>query len=233
MPLIPSTTLLYTHALSLLTISYFLLTTPLTLLTSTPILILGEAMHIRPASFQPSPSRLSKGLIALSSQSTELLGILGVILLSYATIELLFAPGLSISSTLHHQSPNTTTTSSSKRRTDRSQIGEELYALTASQSSHLNLAFLHIIAGGALCSWIYIFHSARSGPFLPKSASSGGGIGGQQLGDVLGNQVVFSAAFMDMLFWGYLWTVIREERREVLGRVERMKADAEEEDDED
>ena len=50
---------------------------------------------------------------------------------------------------------------------------------------------------------------------------------------MLANQIVFSASLMDMLFWGYLWTVIRDERREVLGRVQMLReGDDEEEEDE-
>ena len=45
------------------------------------------------------------------------------------------------------------------------------------------------------------------------------------IGALVGNQVVFSAGLMDMLFWGYLWTVLREERREILGKVQALRED--------
>ncbi|RMZ80442.1 hypothetical protein DV737_g3001, partial [Chaetothyriales sp. CBS 132003] len=212
MPLIPSSTLVYAHAGTLLTIAYFLLTAPVQLLTSAAFIILGEAMHIRAASFQPSPSRLQKGLPALSAQSTQLLAIVGVVLASYALTQLIFAAGLAVPGSLVQKKQSggggraTADTgfaqSRSHNNAGKGQRGEELHTLVTAQAQYLNVAFVHVAVAGGLCA---------------------------ALGDVLGNQVVFSVALVDMLFWGYLWTVIREERREVVQRVQQIRAEEEEE----
>ncbi|RMZ90141.1 hypothetical protein DV736_g2648, partial [Chaetothyriales sp. CBS 134916] len=149
MPLIPSSTLVYAHAGALLTIAYFLLTAPVRLLTSAAFIILGEAMHIRAASFQPSPSRLSKGLPGLSAQSTQLLAIVGVVLASNALTHLLFAGGLAVPASVQKQSGGgraTADTNHARSRTlnaGKARRGEELHTLVAAQAQYLNVAFVH------------------------------------------------------------------------------------------
>ena len=48
MPLLSSYLLITTHALTTLTTSYLLLTRPSIIVSSSPVWVLGESMHIRP-----------------------------------------------------------------------------------------------------------------------------------------------------------------------------------------
>ncbi|RMD42181.1 hypothetical protein DV735_g2922, partial [Chaetothyriales sp. CBS 134920] len=166
-------TLLYAYAGALLTIAYSLLTSPVQVLTSAALIlgILGEAMHIREASFQPARARLDKGLPALSAQSTQLLAIVGLVLAGFAFALFVFAAGLG-----------------------------EMYALVAAQAQFLNIALVQVLVSGGLCVWIYVLHSGRSEDFFSSSSSStlslpSGGF--STIGDVLGNQVVFSNDAVD------------------------------------
>jgi Increased loss of mitochondrial DNA protein 1 len=213
MPLLPSSLLLRTHSLALLTTSYFLLTAPLTLLNSAPIWILGEAMHVRPAQFQPSINPLTKNSLLIDEGTSELLAVIALVLAAQALIQLVFSSGLTSPSGLK----------SGGRGGSKARLGEELHTTLSSQASHLTLAFVHVAASGLLVAWIYLIHSSRN--LLSNSSPM---IIPGSLGSILGNQVVFSTALMDMLFWGYLWTVIRDERREVLSAVQRMRADEDE-----
>lgn len=182
-------------------------------------------MHIHPAQFQPSLNPLTSQPISLDEETLEVLGIVGVLLAVMGVTQLVFSGGLS--------PPASLGTSQSKSggagsKGSKARLGEEIHTTITAQSSHLNLAFIHVCGAGALVAWIYLFHSSRN--FLSTSSSlSSPKTQAGSLAAVLGNQVVFSAALMDMLFWGYLWTVIREERREVLTKVQGMRA--EEEDD--
>jgi hypothetical protein len=46
---------------------------------------------------------------------------------------------------------------------------------------------------------------------------------------LLANRVTFTAGLADMLFWGYLWTVLKDEGREIGGLLARRR-EIEEED---
>lgn len=60
--------------------------------------------------------------------------------------------------------------------------------------------------------------SERHGPLQ----STGKGL------DLLANNIVFTFGLSNMLFWGYIYTVVKEERREVLLiRERRMEEDEE------
>lgn len=60
--------------------------------------------------------------------------------------------------------------------------------------------------------------SERHGPLQ----STGEGL------DLLANNIVFTFGLSNMLFWGYIYTVVKEERREVLLiRERRMEEDEE------
>jgi hypothetical protein len=54
--------------------------------------------------------------------------------------------------------------------------------------------------------WIYLMKS-NSGTIIDSDTI--GGIKGLSL---LANSAVFTAAMGEMLFWGYVWTVLKEER---------------------
>ncbi|RMZ79196.1 hypothetical protein DV738_g3485, partial [Chaetothyriales sp. CBS 135597] len=153
MALISSSTLVYAYAGALLTIAYFLLTAPLRLLTTAVFVILGEAMHIREASFQPSRARLEKGLPALSAQSTQLLAIIGVVLAGYAFVQLVFAAGLAVPDSLVLV----------KRAAGGKNRGEEMYALITAQAQFLNIALVQVAVSGGLCAWIYVQSQQTSG----------------------------------------------------------------------
>jgi hypothetical protein len=223
MALLPSHLLLRIHALLLLTSSYFLLTSPLTLLSSPIISILGGSMHIHPAQFQPSINPLTSETLPLDTETVELLGCVALLLAGYGSMQLIYAGGLAIPSNLTSTSTNTRGLKQS-----RSAQGENLHTLLSLQSLHLSFSTLTIFVTGVLTAWIYLFHSERnllSGMSDTSSISKDG-----SLGSVLGNQVVFSASLIEMLFHGYLWTVVREERREVLQGVAVRRKEMEEDD---
>jgi Increased loss of mitochondrial DNA protein 1 len=223
MPLLSSALLLRTHALTLLTTSYFLLTSPLTILQSAPIWILGEAMHLRPALFQPSPNPLTNKPVPLDEEANEILAVLALAIVVFGIGEIVFAGGLSVPEGLSKAGSGSRSVTAGSQGS-KARRGEELHTLLSMQSTHLNLAFIHIAVSGVLVAWVYLFHSSRN--ILTGDRVSVPGVQGS-LGQLLGNQVVFSVALMDMLFWGYVWTVIREERREVLGRVGEMRSEDE------
>ena len=215
MPLLSSPLLLRTHALTLLTTSYLLLSSPITLLNASPTWILGEAMHIRPASFQPSLNPLTKHPLPIDERSREVFALLALVIVVVGVGEFVCAGGLTAPGSLTANESGLGGGSGSKRR-----LGEEVHTLLSSQSTHLTLAFMHVVTSGALVAWIYLFHSTRN---ILSSTSTLAASNG--LGALLGNQVVFSACLMDMLFWGYIWTVIKDERREALQAVQRLKMD--------
>ncbi|EXJ65482.1 hypothetical protein A1O7_01823 [Cladophialophora yegresii CBS 114405] len=241
MPLLSSTLLLRTHSLTCLTFAYYLVTSPSQLLSSTPIWLLGESMSLRPASYAPEPqpglhdagpgsSRISTSH-RLSSLITghgtanmhaerELCALLAVVLVGYAVMIFLFAgdltlPSLSLSSSassgkVSSPSSGPATTSSPRR------YGEEVHTLLTAQSRWLSLAGLHVLASSGLVAWIYLFHSqAGTNRSVPSSSLSGF--------PLLANRVTFTAALMDMLFWGYLWTVLKDEGREVAKALARRR----------
>ncbi|ETI26912.1 hypothetical protein G647_10011 [Cladophialophora carrionii CBS 160.54] len=253
MPLLSSTLLLRTHSLTFLTFAYYLVTSPAQLLSSTPIWLLGESMSLRPASYAPEPqphdspsssSSSSKSSTSnrLSSLITghgtatvhaerELCALLAVILVGYAVTIFLFAGDLTLPSTAAPPASSrggggkassgsgasvTTVAASSSR------YGEQVHTLLTAQSRWLSLAGLHVLGSSGLVAWIYLFHSqahhyspATTGQSLPSSSLSGFGL--------LANRVTFTAALVDMLFWGYLWTVLKDEGREVAKALARRR----------
>lgn len=243
MPLLSSTLLIRTHALSILTIAYYLLSAPNTLLSSAPIWLLGEAMSIRPASFapehltvneprpdmksfrppslrQPPPrAQPSAPTITGTEPERELFALLALVLLVYAVSQFLFAGELTVF--VPQSSPaQSSSTKSGSSSSKSSRLGEELHTLLSAQSRWLTLAGLHVLASALFVFWIYMFHShAQSGsdnaifPVLLR----------------LANRVTFTAGLADMLFWGYLWTVLKDEGREV-GKMLAIRRQIEDED---
>jgi len=197
MPLLTSYTLVLTHSLTCVTSAYFLLFNPSTLLSSTPVWMLGESMHVR----EPKTG--------WTSPPSEPLAALALLLALSAITQAFFAGGLSPISA-----------SSSRTRTgsgvDLVQLGEKMFALHLYQTQWMGLAGVRVLLMGLLVGWIYVFQSDRSPGFL-QSSVSGSGSG------LLANRVVFTAALTDMLFWGYVWTVIREEGREAMSLVARLR----------
>jgi uncharacterized membrane protein len=242
MPLLSSTLLIRTHALSILTIAYYLLSAPYTLLSSAPIWLLGEAMSIRPALFAPEhltvndpgadtkafrppalmqpPSRAQPSAPAVlgTESERELFALLALVLIIYAVGQFLFAGELTVF--IPQSSPGQSSSTKSGSASKSSRLGEELHTLLSAQSRWLTLAGLHVLASALFVFWIYMFHShAQSGsdnaifPVLLR----------------LANRVTFTAGLADMLFWGYLWTVLKEEGREV-GKMLARRRQIEDED---
>ncbi len=240
MPLLSSPLLLRTHSVTLLLFAYYLLTTPSQLLSSTPTWLLGESMSIRPAAYAPeqlseavggsagqrisTSNRLSSLITGHGAASVgaerELCGLLAIVLVLYAGIIFLFAGDLTL---LPASTPTSSSGTASEARSS-SRYAEELHTLLTAQSRWLTLSGIHVLASSALVAWIYLLHSHSStGQSLPSSSLSGFGL--------LANRVTFTAALMDMLFWGYLWTVVKDEGREVgqaLARRKQVDDDADE-----
>lgn len=259
MPLLSSTLLVRTQSLTLVTIAYYLVTAPYQLLFSTPIWLLGESMAIRPAAFAPehldTPPANARAntkafqppaLLSTSSRTTpipgttgteserELFALVGLTLLVYALMQFLFAGDLALtsfasgarsssSSRTPTQPPSSTSKSTSKANSSR--LAEELHTVLTAQSRWLTLAGLHVVGSALLVFWIYAFHSHSHANAVAGEAMFPGLLR-------LANRVTFTAGLADMLFWGYLWTVLKEEGREV-GKVlaSRVGLEDEEEDD--
>lgn len=93
-----------------------------------------------------------------------------------------------------------------------------MHTLLSAQTLWQTLAGLHVVMASALVLAIYLLKSAKYG----STARVGEGW------DLLANDVVFTVGMSDMLFWGYLYTVVKEERREVMAVVERRMVEDEE-----
>jgi Increased loss of mitochondrial DNA protein 1 len=216
MVLLTSYTLLLTHSLSTLTISYLLLTSPSTILSSQSLWILGESMHIRPLSL--STKTLTSSMSAGATTPSEPLAMAALVLALSALTQAFFAGGLApitLSATARSSRPKT----EAERRATRRELGEKVVALRWVQGQWMGLAGIRVLLMAMLAAWIYVFHSERSrgSTFLAKTVVSGFGL--------LANRVVFTAAMTDMLFWGYVWTVIREEGTSVLEMIAKMRED--------
>lgn len=254
MPLLSSTLLLRTHSLTLLTFAYYLTTSPSQLLSSTPVWLLGESMSIRPAAFateepgsgsgNASPLTTARSLTthALAERSEseqELFALLAVALVVYAVTQFLFAGDLTLMSSstpaasTSKASPaaSSASASSSASRTSSSRYAEELHTLLAAQSRWLSLAGIHVLVSSALVLWIYVFHSHSAAGQSPADAGASAASLVVGFGR-LANRVTFTLGLADMLFWGYLWTVLKEEGRE-MGRSLATRRDAQEEEEDD
>lgn len=248
MPLLSSSTLLALLTPCLLSLSYLLITSPTTLLPSPTIYLLGSSMALRPATF---PFLLSRDALQkpqfqsqLSSTSTppnsntatatitatrELLSLLGLLLATLALILATFSRSLSYSKSdflSSSTSTSSTPTNSSTLHPSSSDnfnasnanvaLGEKLHTLLSAQTLWQTLCAGLAFSSGAVVAFTYLQADNNS------SSSGGGGINTAR---VLANDVVFACCMASMLFWGYLYTVLAEERREVLGWVARRQAE--------
>ena len=102
-------------------------------------------------------------------------------------------------------------------------MGEKVYRLRYAQNQWMGLAAVRVLLMGLLVMWMYLFQGERRGGYMRTSAKMGSS--GFTL---LANRAVFTAAMVDMLFWGYLWTNIREEGRELAMAVSRLSDQNEE-----
>jgi len=251
MPLLPSHTLIVTTSLALLTLSTLLIISPTTILSSNTIAILGSSMHIRQASFIPAPgSYTNTGAFAASNRippppkinpltslthppkttlttpERELLALLGFILALASLTQLILATPLRYSKSSLTTTTTTTqnTTTSKPIRKPTSALAEQIHTLLTTQTLFQTLCTIHVLLTAVLVAAIYLLKSDRYGGSNDRTNEGW---------DYLANDVVFAAALSDMLFWGYLYTVVAEERREVLGVLERRRVmDEEDERDE-
>lgn len=106
-------------------------------------------------------------------------------------------------------------------KAEAGELGEKVYRLRYTQSQWMAVAGVRVLIMGWLVMWAYLFHGDRS-------RGSRYGMKGMSGFALLANRAVFSAAMTDMLFWGYLWTNIREEGRELAMAVSRLRDQSEE-----
>lgn len=183
MPLLSSTFLITTHALTTLTAAYLLLTSPSLLTASSPVWIIGSSMHIRP----PPPS------FAVPS---EPLAAAAFALALAALTQLFFVGGLGTVGTRRKGS----------EAAGAGALAEQVAVRRASQGAWMSLAATRVFVMGGLAMWIYLLKSDRRDTIITHTVSGVKGTG------LLANSVVFTAAMSEMLFWGYVWTVLKDER---------------------
>ncbi|KAK5045414.1 hypothetical protein LTR84_009278 [Exophiala bonariae] len=165
-----------------------------------------------------------------STGQREVLALLALVVAGWAFMQFVFAGELAVLA-----APNTATTTTQKQSSSSStpaamssprqpqsstssRYGEELHTLYAAQSRWLTFAGLRMLGSAGLVAWIYVFHSHNRSSFAPLSSTTP--LTGTAL---LANRVTFTAALSDMLFWGYFWTVVKEETRLVAQNVARMR----------
>lgn len=251
MPLLSSTLLVRTHSLTLVLFSYYLLTSPWKLVSSVPIWALGESMFIRSPDYAPDPLHPSDhhhrkgesgfrppallknpargpGTIPALTGTTaerELFAVVAVLLVAYALMQFIFAGDLTLSLAPSEPTSTTTRTRAGKQQgttpppaVSSARLAEELYTLLTAQSRWLTLAGLHVVGSSALVFWIYMFHSGVTSTTSENFTIS----------DLLANRVTFTVGLANMLFWGYLWTTVKDEGREVGKLLARRRAMEEE-----
>ena len=234
MPLLSSPTLLRIHALSLLYTSYSLLFSPTQFLTHPSLTLLGQSMRLPPAAFQPYANTLTGTVPQVSAAVAEICGLLGLVLGCLAMMELVAAGGLGVGGELRGAGEGGGAEGKGRARGPKGEVvskermGEALAVLSAAQNHWMTLAFLRVVLQGGLCIWAYLVVGGRDLLGLRTGVMSSIKEESGSLKLVLGNQVVFTVALMDMLFWGWVWSVIREERREVLRGVQSWKEGVEE-----
>jgi hypothetical protein len=183
MPLLSSTFLISTHALTTLAAAYVLLTSPSLLTASSPVWIIGSSMHVRP----PPPS---------FATPSEPLAAAALTLALAALTQLFFVGGLAAVDT-RRKGGETAGAGS---------LAEQVAVQRASQGAWMSLAATRVFVMGALAMWIYLVKSDRRDTIVPNTVSGVKGTG------LLANSLVFTAAMSEMLFWGYVWTVLADER---------------------
>lgn len=202
------------------------------ILNSPTIAILGDSMHIRPASYVPVPhllgnlaqqnahplsSRTKSTAASLTTAERELLALIGGVLVISAVTMMVLCTSL-----FYSKSNLTSRTTENGRvlRKSSAEVAETVSKLVSSQDVFMLLSGIHVLIMSVLVVWMYLT-KAR----VADEARS------DTLGNwaLLANQTSFVLALVDMLIWGYLYTVIKEERRQVLLAVQEMN-DADDED---
>lgn len=195
----------------------------------------GYAPEHPPSAPTPAPAHGSKVSLNMQGLKTlmtnmhtttgserELFALLALVLVLYAGMMFLFAGDLSLPSSTRTSSSshnNGVTAAKSSRR-----YAEELHTLLTAQSRWLTLSGLHVLGSSIMVAWIYAFHShGDDGYESANGAEDTSILAGLRL---LPNRVTFTITLIDMLFWGYLWTVLKDEGREV-GKFLAMRRAAE------
>lgn len=156
----------------------------------------------------------------LTTSERELLSLLGLVIgaAAFSTIILAFP--------LRFSKEGLTSRVSNEGKTIRKsspEVGEAIASLNSIQNTWQIFAGLHVVLAAAAVAWMYVFRGS-------KAAVQGSRLVDEMdAASLLANNVTFTLCFCDMLFWGYLYTTIKEERRIVLGVGEKRRL----EDDED
>lgn len=226
MVLLSSHLLIRTHALTLLTVSYCLIYQPSLVTSSSVVWLMGESMHIRDPTGSFTPT---------ASASTEPLAALGLVVAVLALTQFVLAGDLSDTVTAPTTLAGGRNTKSSSVGQARSgtidirmkgggtALGERAAVLHSALSSWMTVSSLQVLVMGALVGYSYMaspgandsWHPATAVQRSKKSAWTGVGL--------LVNRVVFAGAFLEMLFWGYLWTALKEESRELAVAVQKNR----------
>ena len=139
-----------------------------------------------------------------------------------ALTQAFFASGLAGVQITNAATATTAKGKTNNTKAEAGELGEKVYRLRYAQNQWMGLAAVRVLLMGLLVMWMYLFQGERRGGFMKTSAKMGSGF------SLLANRAVFSAAMIDMLFWGYLWTNIREEGRELAMAVSRLSDQNEE-----
>ncbi|KAK6376593.1 hypothetical protein LTS17_007188 [Exophiala oligosperma] len=169
----------------------------------------GES-GFRPPALLKNPARGPGTIPALTGTTAEreLFAVVAVLLVAYALMQFIFAGDLTL--ILAPSEPTSTTT--------RTRAGKQQGTTPPPASRWLTLAGLHVVGSSALVFWIYMFHSGVTSTTSENYTIS----------DLLANRVTFTVGLANMLFWGYLWTTVKDEGREVGKLLARRRAMEEE-----
>ncbi|KAK5090329.1 hypothetical protein LTR05_000501 [Lithohypha guttulata] len=238
MPLLSSFLLIESAAAALLAISALLITSPTRVLSSTTLSLLGSSMHIRTATFIPDPvlprsdgsiSHSSNPLTSLTPplrttltiSEREIISLLGLVIAATAFSTIILAFPLRFS----RAGLTARTTDDAKVvRKSSTEVGESIAKLNLTQTTWQVFAGMHVIFASLLVAWMYVFRSQRGIDRVPLLTQD------VDAASLLVNNITFTIGMVDMLFWGYLYTTIKEERRVVLSVMERRRSEDEEDD---
>lgn len=231
MPLLSANLLLQSYGCLIIALGITFIRSPTSVLNSASLNIFGDSMRIRPATFIPLPgvnreiheqtinplsSLTRNGKYRLSTSERELLALIGGILMVAAISMMMLASSLSYSKS--SILTGITTKGKTVRRAS-ADVAETISSLVSHQNIFLLLSGVHVFAMGFVVLASYLTKESIGRAITGPDPSAW---------TLLSNQTTFIFALGDMLFWGYLYTAIKEERRQVLiiGQ-ERREADDE------
>ena len=211
--------MLQSYGLLIIAVGALLITSPVKVVGSTTLTLLGDSMHIHPASYVPLPflpgriqqttsnpaaKLVRSGKVALTSSEQEIFSLLGGVLIICSITMMVFATSLSYSKS---NILSLTTDDGRTARKSSAEVGVSIAKLVTAQDLFLIVGAIHVFVMGNLVVWTYLTKESVAvdarGPHLSWWT-------------LMANQTNFVLALTDMLFWGYLYTVLKEERREIL-----------------